>query len=223
MPKPKNSRPIDKWKSNQKPVHETELRIIGGDLGGRKIQYSGDPRTRPMKEVTREAIFNLVGGWVPGKIVIDLFGGSGAVGIEALSRGAACAYFVERHFPTARLIRSNLASLELSDFAEVDSADAFFWLRKFLKTPDLDAPWMVFFCPPYSFFDQKTEAVLKAITSVMEEAPADSVVVIEAPDRFDANQVHRAAEWRFRHYAPAMIGVWRPSDRATPIEEMGDE
>ena len=64
----------------------TEPRIVGGDFGGRKIKYTGI-RTRPMKDVTREAMFNLVGGFVPGKLVIDLFAGGGAVGIEALGRG----------------------------------------------------------------------------------------------------------------------------------------
>ena len=81
MGRQKNPRPLARWKTNHPTAGETELRIVGGDFGGRKIKYTGDPRTRPMKDVTREAMFNLVGGFVPGKLVIDLFAGSGAVGI----------------------------------------------------------------------------------------------------------------------------------------------
>ena len=65
------------------------LRIVGGRFRGRKLLYSGDFRTRPMKDRLREAVFNLVGPAVAGMHAIDLFGGTGALGLEALSRGAA--------------------------------------------------------------------------------------------------------------------------------------
>src|SRR6186997_1276149 len=65
------------------PPAGTELRIIGGDLRGRKLEYHGDPRTRPMKDRVREAVFNLVEP--DGTYAIDLFGGTGALGLEALS------------------------------------------------------------------------------------------------------------------------------------------
>src|SRR5438105_2010542 len=77
------------------------LRIIGGSLRGRKLQYTGEARTRPMKDRVREAVFNLLGPSVTGSHAIDLFAGTGALGLEALSRGAARATFIERHFPTS--------------------------------------------------------------------------------------------------------------------------
>src|SRR5947207_6491605 len=77
------------------------LRIIGGSLRGRKISYSGEVRTRPMKDRVREAVFNLLGAQVAGTQAIDLFAGTGALGLEALSRGAAQATFIDRHLPTA--------------------------------------------------------------------------------------------------------------------------
>src|SRR6478736_322408 len=77
------------------------LRIVGGTLRGRKLQYSGDVRTRPMKDRVREAVFNLLGPQVAGSHAIDLFAGTGALGIEAISRGATKATFIERHLPTA--------------------------------------------------------------------------------------------------------------------------
>src|SRR6478735_6302833 len=83
------------------------LRIIGGSLRGRKIEYSGDARTRPMKDRVREAVFNLLGYSVEGTHVIDLFAGTGAMAIEAISRGATKAICIERHYPTAKLIEKS--------------------------------------------------------------------------------------------------------------------
>src|SRR5437868_14777408 len=80
------------------------LRIIGGSRRGRKLQYSGDVRTRPMKDRVREAVFNLLGPQIAGSHAIDLFAGTGALGLEAISRGASKATFIERHLPTAKLI-----------------------------------------------------------------------------------------------------------------------
>ena len=207
----KNPRPLARWKTNHPTAGETELRIVGGDFGGRKIKYTGDPRTRPMKDVTREAMFNLVGGFVPGKLVIDLFAGSGAVGIEALSRGAVEARFVERHFPTARVVRENLEGLGLSGQAEVDAADAFFWFRKWLRQPPLDCAWCVFICPPYAFFKKKSDELKAVLQGVFDSAPENSVMVVEAPESLPEAWFPDLDRWRFKHYPPARIAIWRPT------------
>ncbi len=95
------------------------LRIIGGRLRGRKLLYDGRHGTRPMKDRVREALFNLVGPSVKGQHAIDLFAGTGALGLEALSRGAASATFIEQHFPTANLVEQNIQLLELGDVCDV--------------------------------------------------------------------------------------------------------
>jgi len=87
------------------------VRIIGGSFRGRKLEYSGDLRTRPMKDRVREALFNLLSNAVKGKVAIDLFAGTGALALEALSRGASRAVFIERHRPTAQAILRNSATL----------------------------------------------------------------------------------------------------------------
>ena len=79
----------------QDSAQATELRIIGGHFRARKLLYHGDPVTRPMKHRVREAIFNLVGLEAKGRHAIDLFAGTGALGLEALSRGATSATFIE--------------------------------------------------------------------------------------------------------------------------------
>ena len=88
-----------KFRPHHTPVG---VRIIAGCFRGRKLHYSGDPRTRPMKDRVRQALFNRLGPDVEGTLAVDLFAGTGALGLEALSRGATRAILIEQHRPTAR-------------------------------------------------------------------------------------------------------------------------
>jgi 16S rRNA (guanine(966)-N(2))-methyltransferase RsmD len=106
------------------------LRIIGGRFRGRKLLYSGQLRTRPMKDRLRQAIFNLIGPAVQGKHVFDLFAGTGALALEALSRGADRATLIEQHYPTANVIRQNIAILGVEQQAEVITGNVFLWWQK---------------------------------------------------------------------------------------------
>ena len=106
------------------------LRSIGGTFRGRRLHYSGDLRTRPMKDRLREAIFNLIGPAIRGKHAIDLFAGTGALALEALSRGADRATLIEQHNPTADIIRQNIAELGLEKRAEVVVGNTFIWWKR---------------------------------------------------------------------------------------------
>lgn len=182
------------------------LRIIGGEFRGRKLKYSGDPRTRPMKDRVREAVFNLVRGHVAGRIAIDLFAGTGALGLEALSRGAARALFLERHFPTARIIRENAATLGVTDRVEILSVDTLAWSR---RVPAEDgSPWLVFCSPPFDLYVERPAELLALIERLMAEAPPESAVVVESDQRFELATLPHAAEWDVRSYPPAVVGVW---------------
>ena len=101
--------------TSEKQPTPTELRIIGGHLRGSKLRYHGDPQTRPMKERVREAIFNLITTDAQGCHAIDLFAGTGALGLEAISRGAVSGAFIEKHVPTARILEENITGLGLQD------------------------------------------------------------------------------------------------------------
>ncbi len=214
MAKSKRGRDLANW---QAPAGKrnigTKLRIVGGEFRGRQIDYSGDPRTRPMKDSVREALFNLVGGFIPGKYVFDLFAGTGAIGIEALSRGASHALFNERHFPTARVIKMNLQSLGENLPATVSTADSFFWIRQFFKNPQdwPTEPWVVFCCPPYALYDSRGDELMELVGQFIAHAPAGSVVICETREDFLPTRLPQADEWRIRHYSPALICVWRPS------------
>src|ERR1700722_11577356 len=76
----------------------TELRIIAGNLKGRRLSVNVSPELRPTPQMVREALFSILGNAVPERPFVDLFAGTGIVGLEALSRGASSAIFVERDF-----------------------------------------------------------------------------------------------------------------------------
>jgi 16S rRNA (guanine966-N2)-methyltransferase len=193
------------------PREATGLRIIGGTLRGRKLQYAGDPRTRPMKDRVREAVFNLLGPAVKGKHVLDLFAGTGALGLEALSRGGARATFFEQHFPTAEIIRQNAKSLGLESQTDVVAANTFIQFRR-SEGPAIRAPeplaWLVFCSPPYAFYADRQPEMLQLLSTILRTAPPDSVVVVEADDRFDFDLLPDPGNWRVREYPPARVAIW---------------
>jgi 16S rRNA (guanine966-N2)-methyltransferase len=201
MPKP---RPAPADEASSAP------RIIGGTMRGRRLEFSPDPRTRPMKDRVRETLFDLVGTRVKGAIALDLFAGSGAIGFEALSRGASRAVFVERHFPTAAALRRSAKALEVTDRADVRSGDVLLWAKKLPTAPaplPVDAPWLVFISPPWEFFQSRPADVLALLAALERAAPAGSTFVVEADTAFDTGLLPDAEAWDIRPIPPAVLCV----------------
>lgn len=160
-----------------------------------------------MKDRVREAVFNLIGPSVRGAHAIDLFAGTGALGLEALSRGADTALFVERHFPTAGIIRQNVETLGVADRATILPANVLLWSR---RMPDLpEGPWLVFCSPPWGLFVDQIDELLALLKVLIDRAPAGSQFVVEADERFDFSRLPRAGDWLIRAYPPAVIGILR--------------
>lgn len=160
-----------------------------------------------MKDRVREAVFNLVGPAVAGTHAIDLFAGTGALGLEAISRGAARATFLEQHFPTAQVIRENIAQLDLAGVTEVIPGNAFIWSRR-LPPPDA-MPWTVFCSPPYDFYVERDGEVLEMLSRLLQAAPPASIFVVEADARFDFAHLPQPDSWDVRVYPPAHVGILR--------------
>jgi 16S rRNA (guanine966-N2)-methyltransferase len=165
-----------------------------------------------MKDRTREAVFNLLGPTVAGKHAIDLFAGTGALALEAISRGAARATLVEMHGPTAAIIRQNIATLGIEPLCELVTADTFRWWR---RRPDLGpVPWVVFCSPPYALFVDRQEDLLELLRTMLEAAPAGSLFAVESDERFDFGLLPDAEAWDLRRYLPALVGIYEKPEAA---------
>jgi 16S rRNA (guanine966-N2)-methyltransferase len=140
------------------------VRVVAGRWGGRRLTAPAGTATRPTADRVREALFSVLGP-LDGARVLDLFAGSGALGLEALSRGAAHATFVDSAPAAVRAVRANLAALAVPpDLADVRRADA----RSFLRAArDADREYdLVFLDPPYGLaarFGAELTAALQAV------------------------------------------------------------
>ena len=121
------------------------VRVIAGEFGGRKIETPIGKKTHPMAERVKNAMFNSLGDAVQGAHVLDVFAGSGAIGIEALSRGAAHVTFVERDRIAQKVIAENIELLGLEDRTKLIKASVAAWL----STYDGDLFDLIFIDPPY--------------------------------------------------------------------------
>ncbi len=180
------------------------MRVIGGEYRGRRLAAPVGPNVRPTSDRVREAIFSMLYslGGVEGLHVADLFAGTGALGIEALSRGAASVTFVERDPRSVEAIRANLAGVgmaaaEAQGDATVTRSDVDAWLARAATRFDL-----VLCDPPYGYAGWETlTARLPADLVVLESA-----AVIGAPDGWEV--------LRSKRYGGTIVTVARPA-RAT--------
>ena len=154
------------------------MRVVAGSLGGRKLQSPSSSVTRPTSDRVRESLFALLGP-VDGLEVLDLFAGSGALAIEALSRGAASAVLVERDRGAAKVITANLEALDLLEpqarLIQCSSQKALEQAAKAAETYDL-----LFLDPPYRQPAMLGDDAAKLIGSIL--AP-DARVVTESDRR----------------------------------------
>jgi 16S rRNA (guanine966-N2)-methyltransferase len=161
------------------------LRVISGSAGGLLLQSPKRHALRPTQDRIRQVIFSSLAERVPGARVLDLFAGTGALGIEALSRGAAEAVFVEREKEAAECIRRNLAHCRLS--GEVRVGDAFAYLKEATDTFDL-----VFADPPY--LKQRGTLDHDPLLAAVERILAPNGLFVW--EHFAGQQVDEVANWQ---------------------------
>lgn len=179
-------------------------RIIGGSLRGRRLAHVPGGPTRPMKDRVREVLFDLLGTAVTDAIALDLFAGTGALGFEALSRGATRAIFAERHFPTADAIRRAARDLGVAERCEVRAGDVLTWARRLPDLPS-SAPWLTFVSPPWSMFQERQDELMALVAVILAAAPPRSVMVVEGDEAFDPARLPQPAAWERRPVLPAVL------------------
>ncbi len=176
-----------------------ELRITGGELGGRRIHAPKGAKLRPTTERVREAIFSILGD-VSGARVLDLFSGTGALAFEALSRGASEATLVDTH---PRAARENADRLGLLDRAKVVRSDAI----RFLRRAERGSFDLVLCDPPYRLADRLATELGPLVGGVLSES--GRAMIESSPDNPLQMELPMLTE---RAYGDTLIRIFR-SDR----------
>ncbi|MFT4776665.1 MAG: 16S rRNA (guanine966-N2)-methyltransferase [Oleispira sp.] len=147
-----------------------QLRIIGGDWRSRRIQFADAPGLRPTMDKVRETVFNWLQWDIEGKLILDCFAGSGALGYEALSRGAKEVTFLEFNANAVRCIRESLAAFNASN-AQVHQTDAIAWLAQYSQLEQFD---VIFLDPPFG-----RDLLKPAVEIIAKQAQSGCLVYIE--------------------------------------------
>lgn len=161
-----------------------QLRIIGGDWRSRRIQFAEAPGLRPTMDKVRETVFNWLQWDIEGKFILDAFAGSGALGYEALSRGAKEVTFLEFNAGAAKCIRESLHTLEASN-AHVHQTDAIAWLA---QEPTLEHFDVIFLDPPFG-----RDLLQPAVDIIATKAKTGCLVYVEVEAKADLSSI--PANW----------------------------
>ncbi len=181
------------------------LRIIGGSLKGRTVKSPKGTGTRPTTDRVREAIFNIIAPYIPDCVFLDLFAGSGAIGIEALSRGARQVVFVEKSRRAALGIKGSLAELGLVAQAEVITGDVWTWI------PKLAGFDLVFADPP---FDQgHVPRLLEAVRTSGVLKPGGLLVIEHSQRESPGGDLPGLALFRQRKYGSTKVSVFGKEEK----------
>jgi 16S rRNA (guanine966-N2)-methyltransferase len=182
------------------------MRIIAGQRRGHKIDGPrNSAETRPTSDLVRESLFNILGELVVDRPFIDLFAGTGAVGLEALSRGADRAIFVERGRENIGLIFRNVATLRYESRVQVRHADAYRWVRTF--EPAAGRPVIAFVDPPYRDYQVRTKRLNLLIAELVEKVPPGSAVALEAGRLLDGRILTGYDTWDIRRYGNTRVAI----------------
>lgn len=179
------------------------MRIVGGKYRSRLIGFPSDENiTRPTKDMVREGLFNALGEAVFDSVVLDLFAGSGSLGLEALSRGAKFAYFVDKSFDAIKVIKKNITTLYITN-SEIINSDYLSALENFrTKNIVLD---IIFLDPPY-----KMNVIDEIVNYVIDYdiLSKNGIIVIETDYKVDLND-ERFAKIKQYKYGKTYVTIKR--------------
>ena len=176
------------------------LRVIAGSARGRRIKSVPGDTTRPITDRVKEALFNIIGGDAMDSRWWDVFAGTGAVGIEALSRGAAFARFTDLNRVPVDIIKDNLATTGFQGRAEVRRANAF---SLFASTPDAAFDY-IYIAPP-QFHDYWSQAVLSLDQQIKWLAADGWAIVQIAPKEYRSLELTNLQEFDQRKYGSTLL------------------
>jgi 16S rRNA (guanine(966)-N(2))-methyltransferase RsmD len=183
----------------------TQIRIVAGSLRGRKLTCNVAPDLRPMPDMVRQALFSILGNAVPGRAFYDLFAGTGAVGLEALSRGATAVHLVERDVRTANEIERHLREFGVADRATVHRGDVYRWAERWEAPSE---PVTLFLGPPYPDYQYRLDSFVALVESLQLKVAPGTVIVLQCEKSFEFDKLPGHGTWDERRYGRNWLLFW---------------
>lgn len=176
------------------------MRVITGSRRGRRLEtLGGEDITRPTSQNVKEAIFSMIQFEIEGKRALDLFAGSGQLGIEALSRGATFCTFVENNKQAKAVVERNIEHCGLGDCAQVVLTDAISFTKRNAKYD------LVFLDPPYH-----TDLIVRAMQNLQQNVSDDGIIICEtASDEKLPENFADFSVYRVKRHGKTKISVYR--------------
>jgi len=185
---------------------KAQVRIVGGLMRGRKLTCNVTPELRPTPDMVREALFNILGNAVPERIFVDVFAGTGVVGMEAIGRGAKQAIFVERDVRIAGEIERHLKTFKVDRQARIYRTDVYRWVSHWQPPSE---PVNVFFSPPFADLDERTDDLLRTIGDLQTRTAPDSVIILQAERGSAVEELPIFNDWDKRRYSRNVLYFWQ--------------
>lgn len=190
----------------------TQIRIVAGSLRGRKLTCTVNANLRPTPQRVREALFSILGNAVPDRPFIDIFAGTGVVGLEAISRGASSVTFIERDFRLIGELERHINEFGVAKQARIARTDVYRWIERW-QTPS--EPVTLFLSPPFRDFEHRLDELLKVIAQLQERVPPGSVIVLQAEGKAPLDELPARLEWDERRYGRNVLLIWVKNEPPT--------
>ncbi len=193
------------------------MKIIAGDRKGFKLEGPMDKSIRPTSDLRRDAIFNTLGEIIEGETFYDIFSGTGAMGLEALSRGAGVANMVEMSKKAQELIKRNIARVRYEKEAKLFPTNAYRWIESHRPT----ASGIYFLDPPFPEYVDHPQRFTKYLSLLIERVQPGSVIIVESRWKMNPEVLPDIESWYVRRYGETRVAYWGLVD--SEIETENDQ
>jgi 16S rRNA (guanine966-N2)-methyltransferase len=188
------------------------MRIIAGEFRGRRLLAPETDTTRPITDRAKQSLFDVLAPLIEGAVVFDCFSGTGSMGLECLSRGAAKAVFFERDRSALNLLAKNIDALRLRDRCLIHSGDILKTFQGNDSLPgDVSIADLVFLDPPYRFLVEQPDRLQSLAESLVQHHMKPDATLIFRHDSKDALELPRLTRYDQRRYGEMAIELLRPS------------
>jgi 16S rRNA (guanine966-N2)-methyltransferase len=187
------------------------MRVIAGEFRGRNLLSPEGDTTRPITDRVKQSLFDILSPYIEGAVVYDCFAGTGSMGLESLSRGAARAVFFERDRSALKRLQENIATLGVLDRALVMPGDIFRAVDKPGSIPpDAARAAIVFLDPPYRFLDEKPDQIRQFAASLARHHMSPDSTLVFRHDGKDQLELADFTGYDQRSYGSMRIELLRP-------------